>query len=437
MVFKMTYLKFSFTVLVILLLGACSLDVTDPNTATDEEVISSREGIISFTTGMQGYFKGTALPAVIRTPAVSTREFAVNTTFSNLIDLEDGGSTLEDDNANVLQNWSRLLRVVDMSSQIINNVDNVQFSDAERSEILIIAHIYKAMALGYLVSNFEQSPINTNATGDAQFFSRNDVLAEAIDLLTAAESVRTATAPTTSFRTQGFDIENTIQALLARYHLMAGNNDLAITAADRVDPAAESVFFYDGSTSRNPVYEDVFTSEAYAPQDLFGSGLTETGDERLNFFLSADDTTSAPNEFEIEILEGFFTSPSSAIPVYRPGEMNLIKAEAYVKTEQPGLAVDEINAVRTKTAADDAYGIGANLPAYTGGTSDAELYEEIYKQRRAELFLTGLSMEDMRRLNRPPVPNDPPLSAERSRNYYPYPEQERQTNANTPENPEI
>lgn len=433
----MTYSKIGITLFLVLLLSACSLDVTDPNTATDDEVISSREGIISFTRGMQGYFKETALQAVIRTPAVSTRELAINTTFVNLVDLEDGGVGLEDDNANILQNWSRLLRVVDMTSTIIDNVDNVQFSAAERSEVLVIAHVYKAMALGYLVSNFEQSPINTDESGNAEFFSRDEVLAEAIDLLVAAETVRTSTAPTSSFRTQGFEFENTIQALLARLYLMAGNDQQAIDAANSVDPTISSIFFYDGSTSRNPIFEDVFTSEDYAPQDLFGSALTDPNDERLSFFLSPDDATSTPNEFELDILEGFYSSSSSSIPVYRPGEMNLIKAEAYVNLDQPGLAVDEIDAIRTKEAANDVYGIGANLPAYTGGTTDSELYEEIYRQRRAELFLTGLSMEDMRRLNRPAVPNDPPLSAERNRNYYPYPEQERQTNSNTPENPDI
>jgi hypothetical protein len=433
----MTYLKLGFTALLVLLVSACSLDVTDPNTATDEEVLTSREGIISFTTGMQGYFKETALEAAIRTPAVTTRELAINTTFANLIDLEDGGVTLQDDNANILQNWSRLLRVVDMTTKIIESVDGVQLSDAERSEILIITHIHKAMALGFLVSNFEQSPINTTPTGNAEFFSRADVLAEAIDLLSTAQTVLDSSTPSTSIRTQGFEFENTIQALLARYNLMAGNYTDAINAADNVDPSVESIFFFDGTTSRNPVFENVFTSENFAPQDLFGSELTETADERLDFFLSEDDTTSAPNEFEIEVLEGFFSSASSAIPVYRPGEMNLIRAEAYVMTDQPGLALDEINAVRNKMASEDIYGIGANLPNYSGGTSDAELFEEIYRQRRAELFLTGMSMEDMRRLNRPDVPDNPELSAERNRNYYPYPEQERQTNPNTPENPPI
>ena len=426
-----------FIALLTLLVAACSLDVTDPNTATDEEVLNSREGIISFTTGMQGYVKGTALQAFIRTPAVTTREMAVNTTFANLVELEQGGTALPDDNANILQNWSRLLQVVDMTTQIIENVGELPFSDEERSEILAIAHIHKAMALGFLVSNFEESPINTSADGNAQFSSRTDVLNEAISLLTDADNVISATAPTTTFRTEGFELENTIQALLARYHLMAGNYDDAISASNNVDPTVTSVFFYDGSSSRNPVYDDVVTSEAFAARDMFGSDLTEDGDERINFFLIDDDAVSSPNEFDIDILDGFFGSPSSAIPVYRPGEMNLIRAEAFARTDRPVLAVDEINAIRTKEAGDDIYGIGANLPEYTGGVDEASLIEEIYRQRRAELFLTGMSMEDMRRMDRPAVSGSPALTDERNRNYYPYPEQERQSNSNTPSNPDI
>lgn len=434
---KMFSKKIITAAILIPIMAACSLDVTDPNTATDDEVLTSREGIIAFTTGMQGYVKDTALQAIIRTPAVASREMAINTTFANLIELEAGGTALPEENASVLQNWSRLLRVVEMTTQIIDNVDNVQLSGEERSEILAIAHIHKAMSLGFLVSNFEQSPINTDETGNAEFLPREDVLNEAIRLLTDAESVITSTAPTNSFRTEGFDIENTIQALLARYHLMASNYDDAIDAADNVDISATSIFFYDGSSSRNPIYEDVFTTEDFAARDNFGSPLTETGDQRIDFFLIDDDAQSSPNELDIDILDGFFGSPSSAIPVYRPGEMNLIRAEAYARTDRPVEAVTEINAIRTKSPEDDAFGLGADLGVYTGGTDETSLIEEIYRQRSAELYLTGMRLEDARRLDRPDVSNSPDLDDERSRNYFPYPTQETQSNPNTPQSPAI
>ncbi|MDZ7682930.1 MAG: hypothetical protein U5J63_14745 [Fodinibius sp.] len=48
-----------------------------------------------------------------------------------------------------------------------------------------------------------------------------------------------------------------------------------------------------------------------------------------------------------------------------------------------------------------------------------------------------MRFEDARRLGRPVPSDNPPLTAERNRVYYPYPSQERQNNPNTPENPPI
>jgi len=422
---------------VLLVVVGCDLNVTDPNTATEQEVLSSREGIISFTIGMQGYYSSTTLPALIRTTAVTTRELAINTTFANLIDLENGGTNLPESNGNVLQVWSRALRVVEMADKIIQNAPNVPLSDAERSEILAIAHIYKAMSLGFLVQDFEQSPIQTNPTGNVEFQSRDQVLAESISLLNTALDQMSQTPPASSTTVAGFDLQNTAYALLARYNLLAGNYQAAIDASNQVDPAATSVFSFDGTTSRNPVFDDVYTAEDYIARDNFGTPLTEAGDGRLGFYLVSVDTTSQPNGLQSDLLAGFFDAADKDIPVYLPGEMNLIRAEAYVRLSQPGQAVNEIDAIRTKQAANDPFGVGANLPAYNGPTDDQSLLTEIYRQRSAEMYLTGMRFEDARRLGRPVPGDNPPLTAERNRVYYPYPTQERQSNPNTPANPAI
>jgi hypothetical protein len=76
--------------------------------------------------------------------------------------------------------------------------------------------------------------------------------------------------------------------------------------------------------------------------------------------------------------------------------------------------------------------VGAGLPAYSGPvTRDAILFE-IYRNRCIELYMSGLKLEDSRRFNRP-GPGAP--GAERSRNFYPYPQQERDGNPNTPPDP--
>jgi hypothetical protein len=119
--------------------------------------------------------------------------------------------------------------------------------------------------------------------------------------------------------------------------------------------------------------------------------------------------------------------PSAPVPIYLPGEMILIKAEAFARMNQLAEALAELNKVITKRPATDPYGVGADLPALSGTFTSAQLLTEIYRQRSIELFMSGLRLEDMRRLGRP--------ETERKRNFFPYPFQERDNNSNTPPDP--
>ena len=109
--------------------------------------------------------------------------------------------------------------------------------------------------------------------------------------------------------------------------------------------------------------------------------------------------------------------------------MTLIKAECNARKNALNDAVIELNKILTKKAAGDIWGIGADLPAYTGAITTDGILTEIFKQRCIELFLTGLKLEDSRRFSR----SNP---AERSRNFYPYPLTERDNNTNTPADPQ-
>ena len=75
------------------------------------------------------------------------------------------------------------------------------------------------------------------------------------------------------------------------------------------------------------------------------------------------------------------------IPAYLPGEMALTRAEAHAMLGNIDAAIAEIDAVRTKTPADDSFGVGAALPPYSGPQSLEAVLNEIFRQRRAELFL--------------------------------------------------
>ena len=90
------------------------------------------------------------------------------------------------------------------------------------------------------------------------------------------------------------------------------------------------------------------------------------------------------------------------------------------------------------TDTDDPFLINANLAPYAGDSTVDALLDEVYKNRRAELFLTGLSLEDSRRFNRPtPSGTSMNFGEERNRNFYPYPDTERNSNPNTPNDPNI
>jgi hypothetical protein len=117
-----------------------------------------------------------------------------------------------------------------------------------------------------------------------------------------------------------------------------------------------------------------------------------------------------------------------------PDEVRLIKAESILRLNgslSDALAL--IDEVRTQTSG-DPFGINAGLPAYSGPVTNSDLLLEVYKQRCAELYMSGLKWEDTRRFNRPAPPAD---NTERNRIFYPYPEQERVSNPNTPDDPVI
>jgi len=170
------------------------------------------------------------------------------------------------------------------------------------------------------------------------------------------------------------------------------------------------------------------------PRDNFGlpANLYYAGDQRYNFYFNGIKTVVGG---EVTVgLTGFAASQTTPIPVYLTDEIKLIKAEAILRLNGSlSDALAQINAVRTQVSG-DPFGVNAGLPPYAGEVTSDALLLEVYKQRCAELYLSGLKWEDTRRFNRPAPPAD---LSERNRIFYPYPDQERLNNPNTPEDPAI
>ncbi|HKO80708.1 MAG TPA: hypothetical protein VJU78_09940, partial [Chitinophagaceae bacterium] len=277
---------------------------------------------------------------------------------------------------------------------------------------------------------WEKAPINNGP--NAPFSARVEALTKAVQLLDEAATLFSTTTIPASFTTQvgsEIDLKNILLALSARYNNMLGNNDAAIAKAAAVDLSKNSVFAYT-NTYQNPVFRSALANNqnTYTIKPNFGlSGtlLPDPADKRIIFHLTKNATFGS----------GFFQSDLTPIPIYVPGEMLLIQAEAYARK---GAAGDLANAkifldkVLTKTVAQDAYGLAAELPPYGGVLDQASLLFEIYKNRCIELYLSGMKLEDSRRFERPGPDSATP---ERTRNYYPYPQQERDGNTSTPQDP--
>lgn len=428
-----------------LLFAGCKKDFENVNQPTETQVLTTKSGLLGAAVGLSSNFASSAYSPVVEIPGLSTREMGDLSTYLTPAELVLGGQPLSDDNAGITRLWTRLLRDKGVAESILANVDGVTMDPGTKSGLTAFAKWFKAMTLGYLAQNFEQVPINNQLDGKAQFNSRSEVLAAAIALLESAKQDLSAQPVSAEFSSlfPNIDLVNVVQAFLARYNLFAGNYSAAIAAADAVDLSAKSEWVYDGSTYKNPVYEfAVYNSPDTKPQANFGltgQYVPEAGDGRVDFYLapSTDVEPASVGGHAIAELKGFFDAEDKSIPVYLPGEMLLIKAEAYAQTGDLAKAVENINAVRQKT--DDVFGVNAGLGAWTGdANSKSDILDEIFKERSIELFMSGMRLEDSRRLHPDLVPPAAgSYTNERNRNFYPYPFDERSNNPNTPDNPAI
>ena len=436
--------KYIFCLIMSFFIAACDFDIPNPNAASEDQVLTTAEGLFALSIGIRTtYSSGSNLSAlrdVILTPGVTTRELAITSTFQSLIDLEEGGPLLPNDNGNTTRLFTRLNRVKGMAENLIASAPNVPLIEGTRSGFIAYGHLFKAMCLGNLAQNFEEVPINNSLNNDANFSPRQTAYEEAIQLLEQAISLINATPVSNEFSNTvlagDINLTNVINAYLSRYNLFAGNYQAAIDAANQVDLTSTSVFRYDGE-NLNPVFDQINNGPpSYTARQNFGTTLFDPADGRLDFYMELFDPTDSTNQNGLPIarLKGFFAA-NDPIPLYLPGEVTLNKAEALARLNQLDDAILEINEVRTKT--DDPFGVNAGLPVYGGAITSEAVLNEIFLNRRAELFLTGVSLEDSRRFGRPEPPTTPDLSSERNRNFYPYPLEERLNNPNTPTDPGI
>lgn len=422
---------------VLLTQNACNQEYLNPSSASQPQVVGSVDGLITLCNGLQyRYSVNGAVSVLYNTTAgggLTTREFIVlNVGNIEEANLSAGAGNVGPGNAVVRNLWtqSQLIRA---NAELILANTGIVTDAGTKSGIVGYASIFRALALGSLAEFFQAAPITS--VDNAPFVDRIALLNEAIATLEAAATQVAAAPVSADFSGKiapGINIPNTIQALIARYALLAGNNDKALAAAARVTLTVRSVFNFDDNT-RNPLFESSFGNKnVFEPTDvnlgLTGALAPEANDQRIPFYTRAAPTATQNRG------TGFYTANNAPIPVYLPGEILLIQAEAYARKGDLTNAVTFLNRVRTKTVAQDLYGVGAALPAYSGPvTADAVLLD-IYKNRQVELAFQGFRLEDSRRFGRP---GPGTAGAERNRNFFPYPSTERINNSSTPADPSV
>lgn len=414
----------------LLVMGSCKEELLNPNAATDGQILKSTDGLLGMVNGMKFRYSvggGSALYAGISANGLTTNELQIlNAGNSELAQLGNGGNNVSPDNGVLKNLWTSLNLLNADAEKVLANAPDVVKDAGTKAGIMAYAHFFKALALGTMAQYWEQVPLH--AVDNATFSSRDAALTEAIANLESASSVLSTdlSAAFTKAVSADIDIKNAVLALTARYNLMLGQYAAAKTAAGAVDLTSKSVFAFDNINS-NPVFRSSLTTQnVYDVNPDFGLPTIlapNAADGRVDFYLT-------PNA---ESGKGFFTADDASIPVYLPGEMLLILAEAEARmSDDMTNAVVQLDKVLTKT--DDIFDVNANLPAYSGDMTKDAVLMEIYKNRAIELYMSGLKLDDGRRFSRPGPTDD---DAERNRNFYPYPTVERDNNPNTPADPAI
>jgi starch-binding outer membrane protein, SusD/RagB family len=431
------YILLSLVISTTLLQTSCTTkEYTDPSTISDTQVVSTLDGLLGLCNGLQlRYTVGRQSPTYQGFSAsglLTGEQKVLNVGNTDEIALLGGGASVTAGNTITTGLWTQSFLMITEANRVLENV-NVTPNANIQAVFISYGSIYKALAIGTLATYFEKMPVTLGR--NQPFVSREEALKQAVILLENAEkNISSATVPAdvTAKLVAGLDLKSTIIALQARLNLMLKDYTKALAAANKVDLKVKSGFRFD-AVNTNPIFFNSFSNRNVLEPVNKAFGLPaalapDTLDKRLAFYINPAASATVNLGF------GFARVATSEIPVYLPGEIRLIKAECLAQTDV-GAAITELNGVIKKKAADDAYGIGADIATgYTGAATKDAVLTEIYRQRCIELAFSGFRFEDSRRLGRP-GPDAPIASRERSRNFIPYPQSERDNNKSTPADP--
>lgn len=417
-------------------LGACSLDLTNPNSPTESEVTGSADAVIGLATGLQGRFAQSYGNFAYMAGLVTDELSATSAALISISDAEQGsvppGTAIAD---NV---FNSVYRTVRTANELLAGSDALaaQFDPGTRSGLRALAFALKAEALGEALQTYQKIPVNTFGVDAPVYVSRSEALVVVRALLDSAVTELAATPPSTFFTssilTPGVNLPNMIQIFRARYARIAGDDATALAAANlvaRSGPGALSVLTFPAPAVN--FYANVTGgTNGIAPRRQWRLSMNPA-DQRFTYFVRPSTTLVGRLSTPLDPWNRY-ADPQAPLPVYFPDEALLIKAEALANLNRLPESQAALDSVRTDCTGgrglDDPK---ACLPPLTGQLTQSQLLAEIYVQRRYELFGTGLRWEDVRRRSaiRGPVAA-PAIPVDGQRCWIPYSIGDRNANPN-------
>ena len=387
-------------------LAACDLDLTDPNNPNEEDIVSDPTGLKQIGIGLQAEY-GNELVDPVYVDALVMDEIGAPpvTTFESFRRV-DAGLSIDNDLGPSTEPWAGMYDVIQIANVLLTNVPQVTTLQAgTASGLIALAKTFKAMSLGNLLQIYERVPLETGLNNQtAQFASRAEGLAEVLRLLNEARTQLTTTPVSTEFNNDviapGFNLPNTIDAMIARYSLIAGDLAGALAAAQRVNLTVFSEMRFSASDP-NPLWNLFLNggnSTRMLPEDRFRV-QAQAGDRRVAYWVTEANTVGEAGPLDAHAR---YATRDVSFPLYLPDEMRLIQAEVYARQNNLPQALTLVNEVRTPCTSALPEPI-ACLPALTSTDvpTQAAMLDAIYRERRYELYLQGVAWSDARRFGKP------------------------------------
>jgi starch-binding outer membrane protein, SusD/RagB family len=407
------------------LLAGCDLDLTNPNSPTEEQVVANVDGIVALAVGMQGQF-AQCVEDFIVPPSLVADEWGTRTrsllSYQSLFTGENFENTYEIVSAPL----SCSSQITKSANTLLANAPNVGLGPAFLAGVSSIAKLFKAMGIGYTTMIYEGTAV-TVAPDGAPILPRAEAIDTVLALLESARAdiLNVADTDLAGFRTRvlatgnGLNLRTTIDAMIARYALIDGQYQKAIDAATRVNTIALSTINYPSPTN-NPIW-NLATQLQYIGGTTNFVAAAQAGDRRPNYWLNTTVAPIAGNPTDsLSYNLRKYSTQNEAFPLYLPDELKLIRAEAHARLGNLQAARDLINEVRTQTASTVDEPV-AGLPALSAAQLPDlnSILAAIAYERRYELYMQGLRWEDARRL---------PTNASTTFSFLPLPAGECRTN---------